>query len=666
MPSPIPGRLGFACATLIVVLSGTSTQAQISPGPLAQAHEHLDSTSQCFACHGGKNRSAGINARCAECHAEIAWQTKNGAGLHGREELQDCSDCHPDHAGRNFELIEWVEGSRDAFDHQRTGWPLTEPHGKLACAKCHTKEFQGSDLIQLRERKNPDSSWLGLETDCASCHKDVHRGTLGSDCTGCHVDSGWRPASRFDHGRTKYLLDGKHVEVKCESCHKPTTTDEKVFAPLAHQQCSPCHEDEHRGNFGPDCSSCHVTGGFKIVRLGHFDHSKTQFPLHGKHRSLECSSCHDPATGGYKKKDFATCSSCHADAHAGTALWQDRQEDCGACHDERGFSPSTLTVEDHSKTKYPLEGAHRTVTCAACHTKHPADVKRLGTSGVRLQPTHSSCTDCHKYAHADQLDKRPDGGVCESCHSVSRWKPSTFGVEEHDALDFRLTGAHSDAECGECHGPERTDLPPLPGVSELGSAGVALTRLETRCTECHFDPHTGQIDGSCESCHRATGFRPSLVDTEMHRSFKQALEGAHRTVACVACHEELAQPPRRIHLLRADEGTPLVFSMPIATCSSCHESPHGGQFGNLEFDCMTCHDSQAFVPAPRFDHDRDAAFPLGGEHRKVACLGCHVREVGDDGVERVVYRPLAHDCKSCHRTGTVPEAGGTSDARGDR
>ena len=609
----------------------TGGQAQVSPGPLAQDHAHLDSAAQCFSCHGGRRSKSRIDDRCSECHAEIASQVRNNEGLHGREKLQKCSKCHPDHAGRDFELIQWKEGSPERFDHRRSGWPLTGQHRKLSCEKCHNPKYQTSDLTRLMRAKKGSDSWLGLEPLCSSCHEDLHRGTLGTDCASCHRESEWRPASGFDHSRTRYPLDGAHVEVKCSKCHKDDSTSKKVFSPLEHDQCSSCHKDVHGGQLGADCASCHVNTSFKTVRLDRFNHGQTKFPLRGKHQAVKCSKCHAPEVAGYKKEAFSTCSSCHAETHAGRARWEGQGTDCATCHDERNFVPSTLTVADHARTRYPLEGKHRQVACKSCHGKD--------SSGVILQPAFASCTDCHADDHAGQLLERSDKGECESCHTVSGWIPSTFGLSEHEHVGFKLTGAHVDARCRECHGPQRKDLQPLPARVQLGRAGVALKLQEQRCADCHLDPHAGTIGDSCESCHTVDRFRPSTVDAKMHGSFEYGLRDAHRTVPCVECHEQLTRAAREIHLLRANEGTPLTFSSKAMTCSACHKSPHAEQFGARESDCGSCHDERAFVPAGGFDHGRDTNFPLTGEHRRVACIKCH---------DIKNYKKVSSDCKDCH------------------
>jgi hypothetical protein len=647
--------LGILSALLAVFT--VTTQAQISPGPLSRAHEQLDTASQCFSCHGSKRSSGGIDQRCSECHSEITWQMNNEAGLHGREKLETCSNCHPDHAGLDFDLIEWAEGSAEAFNHRRTGWPLSTPHRKLQCAGCHKSEFQAGQITQRMKRTEPGSSWLGLDTACATCHEDVHRNTLGSDCNDCHAQGAWKPVRGFSHDKTQYPLDGQHVAVACEKCHGAPRPDERVFAPLDHQQCSSCHDDIHRGDFGPNCATCHSTAGFKVLSLDRFDHSRTRFPLSGKHRSLECSGCHDLSTGSYKKNDnFTACSTCHSDAHAGTARWKGQTADCGVCHDERGFRPSILTISDHDQTEYKLEGAHRRVACRDCHTKETGAGSGLGSAGIQLQPPHASCMSCHTDTHAGQLNERPSGGECESCHTVSSWTPSTFDTERHNTLDFKLTGAHLEATCRECHGPQRTDLAALPGRAQLGSAEVALTTVETQCVACHFDPHEGSLEGTCDSCHVTTGFRPSSVTAGTHESFDYALIGAHRTVPCVACHKGLSRPSRQIHLLRADAGLPLSLDVRAQTCSACHASPHAGQFAERESNCAGCHDERGFVPALKFDHD--ATFPLTGEHREVACEDCHVRGTDPSGIEYTVYSPLSRECTSCHRKGTVQDNGG--------
>jgi hypothetical protein len=638
---------------------GGAARAQLSPGPLSRAHASLEGAQECFRCHGGGRGAEAMTPRCLECHGEIARRLDRGTGLHGREGLDDCSRCHPDHAGRDFELIDWGRGGADAFDHDRTGWPLSGRHARVECRRCHRAELQTADLDGAPKRARAGESWLGLTSRCATCHEDVHRGTLGDGCATCHTAEGWKPARAFDHARTDYPLEGRHREVECLACHlvpgrvelrKANGEAAPRFKPVAHAECSDCHEDVHRGRLGPLCASCHVVAGFDQVDDAAFDHGRTRFPLVGRHAAVKCAECHEH-DAPREPLAFDRCVACHDDPHDGRATLAGREVGCAACHDERGFRPSTYGVEEHRASAYPLLGKHASVKCADCHTSTVVGASAgRGDKLVELRPAHDACGDCHLDAHAGQLRGRPGGGACESCHRVDGWAPSTFDAARHAALRFTLAGRHAKAECSSCHSARRTDLAPLPAGVTLGSAAVLLVGVETECAACHYDPHEGMPAKGCRDCHDLDGFRPSTVDVAMHDRFRYPLEGAHRATPCALCHEELTRPPAVIHLLHVEgEAKPLRFSATHDRCEPCHADPHGGQFAARGEGgrCSACHTPERFTPATGFDHDRDAAFALAGAHRNVPCASCHRAPAGSaDAVVR--YRPLTRRCRDCH------------------
>ena len=83
-------------------------------------------------------------------------------------------------------------------------------------------------------------------------------------------------------------------------------------------------------------------------------------------------------------------------------------------------------------------------------------------------------------------------------------------------------------------------------------------------------------------------------------------------------------------------------------CEACHTDPHFGQFGASQppKDCTVCHGLDAWAPVT-FDHDRDSAYKLEGEHRGVACGRCHI-PVTSEGNTFVLYKPIDPSCKTCH------------------
>lgn len=613
--------LRAACLALAAAFVAFTSRAggQISPGPLSAAHASLDGPLNCAKCHAGGKES--MTTRCLSCHREITWLVERNRGFHARAGRADCSSCHPDHAGRDFALIKWPDGSAQRFDHARAGWALDGKHAGLACAKCHTDSLRVSPAAALAPKRANPGGWVGLEVTCSSCHSDVHRSSLGRACESCHTTAGWSPAPKFDHERTQYPLTGKHAAVACEKCH--TTVAGRAadgsallaqFKPLAHADCVSCHRDPHQGRLTGACSSCHVTTSFASIEGGRtFSHDRTRYPLRGLHASVACASCHAGYPARIDRPAFATCAGCHGDPHAKQGTVGGSVTDCASCHSVAGFKPSTFTVAKHAQS--------------------------------------TRCASCHVDAHGGQLAASANAGECKSCHIPQGWKPSTFGVREHATLRFALTGRHAEIACASCHSPPRRGQPASATTRTLGSANVALKLGAVTCDGCHTDPHGGRYraasaspQGTCAACHDTRAFRPSTIDVQAHSRFSFALEGAHRAVACVGCHTTM-------------RGTS-SYAIPGATCASCHGTPHGTQFAKRPDGgaCQSCHDPNGWAPASRFVHDANGGFVLGAAHAKVSCAACHVPSAAS-GLSKAAanaartWHGVPRNCEACHRSG---------------
>lgn len=634
---------------------------QISPGPLAQPHAELNGTLQCTKCHGGGKEA--MNANCLGCHKDIAWLNRQQQGYHSGAEVrgQTCASCHPDHAGADFHLIKWPDGSRDRFDHRRAGWPLLQSHARQGCGDCHTRKFQVSPAAKLAPGQ---TQFVGLDRSCVSCHEDIHRGGLGNDCTKCHDAGKWSATPGFDHDRTRYPLTNKHITVGCEKCHLTRTVAGSadslgrpvpVFRPVAHQSCADCHKDPHAGRLGPGCAQCHSTAGFGVLDQQRFAHDRTRYPLTGRHVTVRCSACHkDFSTAELKRPSFQTCGACHRDAHGGSASIAGQPADCAECHTVQGFTPGSFTVARHQRTRYPLEGKHQASACAGCHRREsdPARASRLGTSKVIMRPAFQNCTDCHRDQHGGQLASRVDQGECAACHRLSGWSPSAYDSTAHAKTRFALDGRHEEIGCRDCHGTSRKGLPAFAASVTAGKGNFVFHLAETTCSSCHTDPHRGALkaDNGCATCHSSRSFRPATIDVALHDRFSFPLAGAHRATPCVACHKEMKAPPSRQSTLIAAGGAfhQTLYRAP-SRCSDCHQTPHGDQF-TARSDagrCDACHDAVAFAPASKFNHDRDASFALKGAHEKVPCNRCHQTAPGGDP-HRLIYRPVSGKCENCH------------------
>ncbi len=535
---------------LIMFSWGTRSIAQLSPGPLHQSHAHLEGLTNCTTCHDRERKELSIN--CLKCHQLIKHSIENKTGYHGLNSLEDCSDCHVEHQGREFNLIYWEDG-KEHFDHRQTGYLLEGTHSRIACNLCHNKAFISDSLVLLSENLNPDGTYLGLSQTCLSCHSDEHRGQLGSDCLRCHTFEKWDAVTYPDHNNFRFQLTGRHRDVDCGKCHYEKGSEQdrfRVYKPLDFKKCTDCHRDYHDGRLGKDCKICHSTEGWKRGSFVAFDHSLTRFPLEGLHKTVSCEKCHKNDTTK-KIEHFLSCSDCHADYHAGQFKHREEQGECKDCHTVEGFLPARFTLEEHNRTRFPVRGAHLAVACNKCHIpqqSEPGKSARFGFSTLE-------CTECHKNPHGSDLDRYlqkkntpVNRNKCAYCHEETGWQTIEF---DHNTTDFPLTGSHAKLTCGRCH--------------QKSTAGfIELSGLTTACSKCHADPHYSQFQKKddeptdCSRCHVTTDWLAEKFNHNRDSEFE--LTGAHQYVRCGACHKTIEKNEKMMTLYK-----------PINTdCITCH------------------------------------------------------------------------------------------------
>lgn len=621
------------CACLLAFLLAAAAKAQISPGPLARAHQSLNGSANCVKCHAVSTRSP--NFRCLECHREIAAELRQNRGLHATfprsgPEGAACVKCHSDHNGENFNMVRW-DPTPKGFDHTKTGYPLDGKHATAGCRACHNAQHIAPGARDLLGSKDPNRTWLGLSPACTTCHEDKHQGRLGPNCMQCHSTTDWKGArldtQHFDHSKTRYPLTGAHVFTPCQKCHTPDAAGQPRYIGIPFNTCSACHADPHKGGFKQTCESCHSTATWKKSAFTTtFDHSKTRFPLLGKHIEVGCLDCHK---GGDFKAPIAhdACADCHSDAHRGQFAKRADGGRCESCHTVSGWSPSTFNVADHAKTGFPLAFPHEKVKCADCHT--PAG------KATRYKIQLALCMDCHKDEHRGQFAGDPWRNRCEQCHSGATFKSTSYTLAKHQKSDFPLTGGHVAVACNDCHKP---------------ASGLSLVRYrfdQLDCTTCHEDIHRGQFAQQmaalgnagkplgCEVCHSTKDWKD--LEKFDHARTQFPLEGSHRAVACIDCHKP---PNMELNMMHVE------FKSAPTGCSGCHENPHADQFGARAGDCAACHNSNKWKPS-LFDHEK-TAFSLTGGHQNVACSACHALRKEVNGIAVLFYKPTPTACDACH------------------
>jgi hypothetical protein len=355
------------------------------------------------------------------------------------------------------------------------------------------------------------------------CYQEEHKGGLGANCAQCHNFEDWKAikVAQFDHTKTRYPLTGLHAQVACQKCHTPGPDNKPRYVGIPFAQCSDCHADPHHGSFAQGCQACHNTGGWKKISASavseRFDHSRTKFPLLGKHANVDCIQCH--GSGDFKKPlAFQKCMDCHKpDPHNGQFAKRPEGIECAACHTVDGWKPSKFTVKDHASSAYPLQGGHARLQCVQCHIpkgKH-----------TFFKIKFQICTDCHSDQHVGQFAAAPYRNACERCHNLEGYRPSTFTLARHKETHFVLTDGHIAVPCGDCH-KESSEFKPKPAV--------IYHWQNLSCASCHEDPHKGQFkermlqvraggrQAGCEACHSTKSWK------ELTGGIRSALDSRRR------------------------------------------------------------------------------------------------------------------------------------------
>jgi hypothetical protein len=376
------------------------------------------------------------SATCASCHADP----------HQGAFPQDCAACHTEDGFKTVKPI---------FDHAITRFPLVEKHETVACDRCHRSSSTGAGAVRgggtasapvlpppppasrAAARGTPRVpapaivGFRGLETACASCHTDVHRGELGSSCDTCHSSRTFA-VTTFRHRDARAFFAGAHTKATCAQCHErgavraptspvPTAPVVAVAAPvstLPHvgfsstpTACTSCHKDVHLGQVGTACETCHsiASPGFAVVG---FTHQRTRFPLTGAHEQVACDGCHRAETrqfpGGRGTARHLTgletaCASCHRDVHRGEVA-----QTCDSCHSTRTFAIRDYTHRNARTLRSFFTGRHSAAACRDCHKPAVASPAAAAVMSFR---TTTACVSCHTDVHRGALGSR-----CETCH----------------------------------------------------------------------------------------------------------------------------------------------------------------------------------------------------------------------------------------------------------
>lgn len=520
----------------------------------------------------------GLSQQCLACH-------ENYHNFPKGDKFEDCLLCHT--------FITWKKFNLKGFDHDKTQFPLRGAHDRVQCDKCHAKKQPFAPL--------PHDT-------CETCHlKDSPHGKTFTTrkCEYCHTENSWKQikVTTREHNKfAKYDANGAHARLACATCHKGLKTTPSQRG-AAEGVCTACHNNIHGDDWMKGtkvCTKCHTEERWKPLKVDDTDHKTwSNWSLLGssepasksRHMQLQCIACHTDLKTIPEKHE---CTYCHLDFHAKVDR-QSKGPRCEQCHNTSGWVETGKSF-DHDKTKFPLTGAHKTVTCESCHPEMKA--------GQSAHKVDRECKSCHKSPH---LGKLPD--TCDKCHNTDDWRPAD-GFDHNRDSKFKLSGKHQQVGCFVCH-------------TDMGFKGLPM-----QCEGCHSDYHKGAWGPvGCNQCHSEARWRIErgvLNFASLHNWGDVVLGGQHSKLACEVCH---SPNPR------------FLMSGFTGECNTCHVDVHLGARGQ---ECWRCHSQWQWLPA-QFNHNT-TGFPLYGTHRLVACAECHKGNV---------YTGLPDECIFCHTEDAV-------------
>ncbi len=211
------------CHTVDGFAGSSFTVEQHNTGKFALTGAHL--ATPCFSCHLREEKwlFRSIGERCIDCHDDV-------------HEGTIAAEFYPDKACERCHITDsWATVS---FDHAVTGFTIEGAHLRQACTACHEPDLAENSVRRV--------SFTGLTAVCMDCHENAHRDQFEidgiTDCKRCHNADHWQP-SVFDHNTAQFVLEGAHITVACDQCHREVVEDGVTFVQYRIEKfaCIDCH-----------------------------------------------------------------------------------------------------------------------------------------------------------------------------------------------------------------------------------------------------------------------------------------------------------------------------------------------------------------------------------------------------------------------------------------
>jgi len=384
----------------------------------------------------------------------------NGGVLHATF-TGTCLHCHPQHKGREFNIIDWKHaGGTRPSTIPRLGSRSSTTTPKLACASCHTRRMKSGRITYLALR--------GIAGVATRAFTDSPRPSFAQKCDTCHPPG--------------------HVLREC--CFplgwiRTAATQGSLLTASTSSSLVPSAPPSPNGGPDPAAQMRRLPPSFPPGDRR--DRQVHVLPLHraslerGQGRPPSIRLCPSGQASDPRTVENATakgaqitytqggCVTCHQ--HRGAHKGSLRTSLALVCHVEGGTRTRAFT---HNKdTRFPLIGFHASPRCAAsCVNCHQNDIYRTNKL---------ACVDCHKDRdkHNGQL-----GNDCSKCHSPTQ-----------HFKDCGWSGSTASGSRGGSAQDREVRILPRQRSLQTGRSHVRNLHEKT-------EPHRGQLGRDCGKCHR--------------------------------------------------------------------------------------------------------------------------------------------------------------------
>jgi nitrate/TMAO reductase-like tetraheme cytochrome c subunit len=617
-------RLSVAVMTLVVVggvmMVGTA-------GTVA----YTSRSEFCNTCHimepyyESWRHSAHHMVDCVDCHFEpglletvdgkfkaINQLTKYVTGTAGTKPWAEVSDQSCMRSGCHSErlLSGDLEFGRVRFDHRHH--LLDSRRGRqLRCTSCHSQIVQGSHmsvttstcfLCHLRPSGQGEAhsecstchgapkedltvagkpfrhaEWMANGADCASCHRDVTRGSgvaKKNRCNSCHADVAH--IERFDD---EAFIHENHItkhKIECDQCH------EEIEHKLP--------ERDHIATAG-DCAACHDSRHQvqHFMRSGQGGALVENLPDRMYETRVDCTGCHRETHGAESRKSWASrgippaddvaCMQCHGAKYGGMlSAWRHEVEGAMgrldaalAALDGRGGGKERAPALAPARNNLDFvradgsHGAHNIGYTLALLRK-AKDV--INEAGPGLDPAFQGLdfdigvpkkleTRCADTCHVDaaRLEGRFGGVVfkhrahllktdldCNACHDEEKHGVTTF--KPQDCTDCHH-GKDRKPDCATCHDREEALFR---GTVKIEGATLDLKNdmQSLACADCHKDlgpkKAVADVRSQCVECHKKQESYGSMLD-QWREAMADEMKGLSERFAAVEKRLSTAKAP---------------------------------------------------------------------------------------------------------------------------